>query len=344
MKNQTFILISFVLTFFLISSCGTDAAPAATSTPDVQATVNAAVAATTAAENAIEATVDNAVRATTGAATPYPTYTPYPTPIPVNVDVMTEEEIAAMVDQEVQEAIAASEQAAASTTQATSDDIVTAEELAQLEQEIAYANQQIDEAIALADQYLALYYDLAEETIAILTEVEQVLSEAAAVNAEIAQTLFEISTGLQQGYQAAQETIDLLESQALEIQDQIDIVREKSDGWFEKVQGELQRRTDLLGSLQPTQMAGDRQGAFNQAADYINSLKSALGDGKFSKGELDSILQMGVNASASLRNKGGIGADQFAGMIDGINRNVARGEMPQIRSGLGSLEMSLPRR
>jgi hypothetical protein len=344
MKKHSFIIISLVLTILFISSCDTSAAPATTSTPDVQATVNAAVAATAAAEKAVEATVSSAVQATTGAATPYPTYTPYPTPTPVNVDMMTEEEIAALVDQEVQEAVAASEQAAASTTQATSDDVVTAEELAQLEQEIAYANQQIEEAIALADQYLALYYDLAEETIAILTEVEQVLSEAAAVNAEIAQTLYEINTGLQQGYQAAQETIDLLESQAQEIQGQIDNVRGKADGWFEKVQGELQRRTDVLGNLQPTQLAGDRQGAFNQAADYINSIKSALGDGKFSKGELDSILQMGVNASASLRNKGGIGADQFAGMIDGLNRNVARGEMPQIKSGLGSLEMSLPRR
>jgi hypothetical protein len=344
MRKNYVPVISLVLIIFIFSSCNTPSNADIPPTPDVQATVNAAVEATATAEEALEATVESAVQATTSAATPYPTYTPYPTPTPVNIDVMTEEEIAALVDQEVQEAIAASEQAAASTTQAASDDVVTAEELAQLEQEIAYANQQLEEAITLADQYLALYYDLAEETIAILTEVEQVLSEAAAVNAEIAQTLFEISTGLQQGYQAAQETIELLESQALEIQDQINGVKGKAEGWFEKVQGELQRRTDVLDSLQPAQLAGNRQGALNQAAEYINSLKSALGDGKFSKGEMDSILQMGVNASASLRNNGGIGADQFAGMIDGINRNVARGEMPQIKSGLGNLEMSLPRR
>ncbi|MHC1782677.1 MAG: hypothetical protein AB9891_07955 [Anaerolineaceae bacterium] len=348
MKNITYIICIVLIMALVFSGCSltrqTESTEQPAQTPDINATVNAAVAATEAANDAMEATVSSAVQATTGAATPYPTYTPYPTPTPVNVDVMTEEEIAALVDQEVNEAVAASEQANAATTAATTDDTVTAEELQALEQEVAYANQQIEEAMALADQYLALYSDLAEETIAILTEVESELSALATANAEIAGTLNEINSGLQQGYATAQETIDKLESQAQQAQTQLADVQAQAGNWLEQVHTELQTRTDALGSMQPNQIAGDRAGAFGQATDFVNSLKSALGDGKFSSSELSSVLQMGVNASASLRDKGGPGADKFAGMIDGLNHNVARGEMPQVKSGLGNLEMSLPRR
>ena len=127
---------------------------------------------------------------------------------------MTEEELAALIDQAVAEATAASQQYSTATMEATADDTVTQEEVVYVYEYYAYA----DEAIAYAEELIEAYYyyygDLATETIEILYQVEEDLETLAANTAAINATLQEVNTVLEQGLVVAEETINLLETAA----------------------------------------------------------------------------------------------------------------------------------
>jgi hypothetical protein len=306
--------------------------PIPSTTPDVNATVNAAVAATSAAQNAMQSTINSSVAATVTA------IPPKPTPTPFNVDTVTEEEVAAMVDKAVEEAMAASTACATTASNAASDDAITAEEAQAITVSVTASEEAIAEATALAEQYLSLYAEMGEETIALLQQMENDLSTMSTSTAEIAATLDEINASLQQGIALAEETITQLEMQAAEIETQVTAMHEKADGWKDKVSTELENRANIASSLQPDQLASDRQGALQQVNQYVSLIKTSFGDGKLSNSEFAGISLAGTNASASIRQFGGAGGDALADRIGSLTRNLARGETPQAFSGLSGLE------
>jgi hypothetical protein len=168
--------------------------------------------------------------------------------------------------------------------------------------------------------------------------MEEDLSSMSASTAQIAATLEEINASLQQGITLAEETINQLETQAAEIQTQVAEMQGKADGWKEKVSTELENRANMIDSLQPDQLATNKLEAFQQFSDYVNLIKTSLGDGKLSGAEFAGISMAGANAGASIRQFGGSGGEAFAGRINGLTKNLARGETPQVRSGLSGLE------
>jgi hypothetical protein len=95
-------------------------------------------------------------------------------------------------------------------------------------------------------------------------------------------------------------------------------------------------------ATQPTQIASDRLGAIQSAITYVETTRSGLADGVVSAGELSSIAQAGANASASIQAHGGPQLQGVAGSIDGLTAQIARGELPQAKGGLDSIEASLP--
>ncbi|MEI8131284.1 MAG: hypothetical protein WCG34_02545 [Leptolinea sp.] len=306
--------------------------PIPISTPDVNATVNAAVAATTSAQNAVQSTISSSVSATVIA------IPPKPTPTPINVDTVTEAEVAAMVDKAVEEAMTASTTCATTAASAAADSTVTAEEVQAMTDAVIASEEAIAEATALADQYLALYAEMGEETIVLLQQMEEDLSTMSTATTEIASILDEINGSIQQGIALADETITQLETQADQIQTQVAEIQGKADGWQEKVTSELENRADLAGNLQPDQLASDRQGSFQQVIQYADLIKTSLGDGKLSGGEFAGISMAGANASGSIRQFGGPGGDALANQINNVTRNLAKGDIPQARSGLSGLE------
>jgi DNA repair exonuclease SbcCD ATPase subunit len=300
-------------------------------TPDVNSTVNAAVSGTEAAKNAMQTTIDSSVAKTVTA------IPPKPTPTLMNISNVTEEEVSAMVEKEVDEAMQASAACAQTTTTATADDSLTAEELNEIEAAIYASEVAIDEANALAEQYLALYSDVSEEMVAVLQQMESELASVSQSTAEISATLDEINTTLQQGLTLAEDTINQLETQAAEIQSQAAEVKTKVDEWKNKVPQELDNRANQIVAIQPDQIATDRQGTVNQLSQYIGQLKTSVADGKISSAELLSIGKSGANTSASLKQFGDAGS-ALAGKIDGLTRCFARGEMPQAMTGLKDIE------
>ncbi len=305
-------------------------------TPNLEMTIQAAVKLTESAKSGMQATINSSV-STTLTAVPQAAVPVIPTPTPINPAYVTEEEVAAMVENEVNEALAASTTCASTSTAAASDDTITSEELAELEAAVTASEQAISEATELAEQYLALYAELGEETIALLQQVESDLAAMSSSTAEIAATLDEINAALQQGLALAEETITKLETQASEIQAQVTEIQTSAAGWKEKVSAELENRAKLADGLQADQIASDKAGTLQQLSQYVSQLKTFLGDGKFSKDEMTNVIKLGTNASASLRQFGDAGAS-LADKISGLNRNIARGEMPQLMTGLADLD------
>ncbi|MCJ7624572.1 MAG: hypothetical protein MUO76_13805 [Anaerolineaceae bacterium] len=135
MKNKKyFFLILILLGMLSLPACknlptGDDdtAAVEPTTTENVQATIDAAVAMTATAVAATDAAIKEAVQATVGAL-------PSPTPAPtVEAVEMTEEELEQLIDEAVNEAVAASEQVYTTSADATYDDAISEDELYYME-------------------------------------------------------------------------------------------------------------------------------------------------------------------------------------------------------------------
>jgi len=336
MKRRAVLALAVTLLVIAAIACGGAASPV--TTPDTQATVDAAIAATGTAQAGTQATIDAAVEATGVAAET--TVAPSPTPA-VEYVTMTEEELAALIDQAVTDAAAATQECAAATTEATADDTITSEEVATVE---IYATG-AEEAIAYAEELILAYYDLygelAVETIALLQATEEDLAALASETAAINATLQEVAATLDQGVALAEETIAQLETAAQAIGDKAAEVQYRNQTWIQDLQAELEDRAATALTIQPSNIAADRKGAILSAFDYVDAVRDSLADNKISSTELNNIAQLGANASASLNAHGGPQLQQLSGSINDITGQIARGQMPQAKANLGNLERAL---
>jgi len=348
--------LAIVLSLFIIATlaCGTsapampdpatpdvqatvDAAVAATAavtpTPNVQATVDAAVAATAAAGANAEATVVAAVQATTAAA-------PTPTSSAEYV-AMTEEELAALIDEAVAEATAATQASVTATTQAVSDDTVTQEEVYAVEPYVVYA----DETIAYAEELIYAYYDLygelALETIYLLQAVEEDLAAMADSTAAIAASLEEINSSLEAGLVLAEETISQLETAAQTALTYSLEAQEQHQAWAQSAQTQFEDRVAAALAVQPSQIPADLPSTLLSAFEYVDTVRSAVGDSLVSDLELETIAQIGANAGAGFQAHGGPQLQQLSGSIETITGQLARGEVSQAGASLGDFETAL---
>ena len=325
--------LTLVISLFVVATtaCGGRTAP--TATPDTQATVKAAIAGTSTAQSGTQATIDAAVQATVAAV-------PTPTPSAAYV-TMTEEELAALIDQAVAGATAATQACSAATTESTADDTVTQDEVITVAVSLAEA----EEAMAYAEELIAAYYDLygdlATETLVLLQAIEQDLTLMAESMAAINATLQEINVTLQQGLALAEETIAQLETAAQTASVKATEAQMQAQSLIQNLQAELESRAATALSVQPNNVATDRQTAILSAFDYLDAVRQSLTDNKISPNELANIAQLGANASASLNAQGGPQLQQLSGSINQITAQLARGQTPQAQANLGNLEASL---
>jgi len=114
--------------------------------------------------------------------------------------------------------------------------------------------------------------------------------------------------------------------------------------WRDKLQSDLNEREQKYSAIAPNDIAADRDGAIRQVYAYLDGIKSAFADQKISIDEMSVIAQSAANAKASLQAQGGPALQVLGNSIDGITRQISRGQWPQARSGLGNFEGSLPQR
>jgi hypothetical protein len=246
----------------------------------------------------------------------------------------------AMIDEAVNEAVAASNQASTSATNATADGTITEDELTDLYAYYYYA----DDAIALAEEligiYDELYGELATETIDLLLAVEQEL-EAASQNAEgVYDLLDDLAAALEQGQALSSEQINQLKTYAQAAQTKMTQAQTETGTWVKAVQAEIQTRVNQALTVLPQSIATDRKGAIQSALEYVASVKQAYADKIITQAELTSIAQLGANAVASLSAQGEQ-LQQLAGQLNSLTALIAGGQLPSIQSTLSSLEAIL---
>ncbi len=327
MKKYTVTFVLAALLFASLSACG-NTEPALS----VDDQVMTAVAATATAEANFENAVADAVQATAVAMPPTPTPQPKE-----DVYELSEEELAALIDEAVEEAVVATEASSAATTQATSDGTMTEEEI----YETAAYVYDAEAAIYYAEELLAAYYDLygvyADDILYLLTAMEEDLDELIYV-------LEEVEELLSLGAEAATAAIDQLNEAAGNLTEHVAASQQERDEFFAQVKANLDERESTFANLAPTEIAGDLNGTLTQLHDYLDTIKISFADRKIDLGEMTQIAQLGANAQASILANGGPQLQNIGGSIDGLTRQISRGEWPQANRSLGGFEASLPSR
>jgi len=326
-KNLFSLLILSLLLFSLVA-CGGGAAP----TLSVDDQVATAVSTTATAEADFENTVADAVEATVVAMPPTPTAQPE-----VDVYELSEEELAALIDEAVDEAVAATEASSEATAQATSDGTMTSDEVYETAEYVYDA----EAAIYYAEELLAAYYDLygayAEDVLYLLTAMEEDLDELVYVLEEMEEILV-------QGAEVASAAIDQLNEAATNITAHVAESQEDREQFLEQVKTKLDERENEFANLAPTEIANDLDGTLTQLHDYLDTVKNAFTDRKIDRNEMSQIAQLGANAQASILANGGPKLQDIGGSIDGLTRQISRGEWSQASRDLGGFEASLPAR
>lgn len=309
-------------------ACGT-----VTTSPDIQATVDAAVAATATAQIAMQATIDAAVAATYAAA-------PSATPIEIDEEP-SEEELAALIDEAVAGASTAAEEASAATAEAASDDTITQAEVDEMEAAVSQAEEAITYAEELISLYDDLYGELAAETLDLLIAIEEDLELMADDIAAINDLLLEAGIALEQGIEMTEEVLAELDTAAQAVSTKASEIRGQNQALAQTLQTEIANRVASILAIQPTAIASSRQEAIQSALEYAGGVRQSLEDRRVSQSELADIAQLGANAVASLNAQGGPQLQQLAGNIGDLTTQIARGQVPQASAALGNLEAAL---
>ncbi|KXK15978.1 MAG: hypothetical protein UZ14_CFX002000151 [Chloroflexi bacterium OLB14] len=318
----------------------------ANSTPEAssQDVINTAIAGTQQASALAQATVNSS------GLTAMPTSPATPTPgVTVEYVTLTEEELAALIDEAVAEAITATENTTSTVYSTTSDDVVTTEEVTYVYDYYYYADYYVEYAEDLLAQYYELYADLATDMITELNAIEAELSQINETLASIDSSLQQISSTLTQGAQATQEAIAQLESAAQQAQTNAQELHSQAQDMIAVLQAEQQNRVNAITNIQPNNIPTDKISALQNAFSFIDAAKAAMGDNKLSRDELMNLAQLGANAQAGFQNFGGANAfgpdlSQFTGKFNEITTQFARGQIPQAKNNVGQFEVSLGNR
>jgi DNA repair exonuclease SbcCD ATPase subunit len=294
----------------------------------------------------------------------------------VDAMTMTEDELAALIDQAVTQAIAATEQTTDAVTTTTSDDAVTADEVAYVYSYYYNADYYVAYAEELMAQYYALYGDLAEEMMVEMDAIQSELSQMNDTLTQVSTSLEEINSTLSQGLELAQESITQLEEAAQQAQTNAQELKAQAQDMMSTLQQDQQGRLDQLAQIQPDNIPTDKLSALHSAFDFLDAANGALGDDKISRDELMNLAQLGKNAQEGFKQFGGLGQGggagggagggigggaggglgkgdgegmgldltQFSGKFDEITTDFARGQTPKGRDNVKGFESSLGKR
>ena len=323
-------IVYSIILLIIISTLVACGMPTRSDTLNVQ--VQTAIAQTAVAEATFQVAVDQVVEATVIAMPPTPT--PQPT---VDPYTLTEEELAALINASCEEVATAYTEASTAATQAASDGSFSDEEV----YETIYYIYDAEAAIAYAEELLHIYYDLygayASEVLDLLYAVEDDLEE-------LAYAITEIEAILLQGAETASAAIEQFNLALGSAQTKVAEIQAKAQEFKDKLPATLEERENRFANLAPTEIAGNREEAILQVYTYLDSVKAAFDDRKVSPDEMGQIAQLAANAKAGINQSGGPLLQGFSGNIDGITRNISRGDWPSAQRDLGGFETSFPAR
>jgi chromosome segregation ATPase len=259
------------------------------------------------------------------------------TPAPASAESLpTVDETASEADTAtaIDDATAATEDQAAdvtaTTSSATDDGNVTADEAQTILIEVEDVDQYIAATVALVDYYATTYAGYAEMTIDELEAIEAGLAELEETNAQIEAELDDLNA-----------SIDTLEGYATELAGAAESAAAAAQAWVDSA---ATARDTRLAELQqipadPTALPTDARGVTELATSYVADLEAALADRSIAADELEGLLADGAALSAGMAQ-----LDAFAGLqsrLDALNAQLARGEVPQLSADLPGLTADL---
>ncbi len=336
MKTRLFtpLMIVFLMAA-LMTACVLPGAAGQEPTPDTQATAETMLQQTQMADVVQQATVDTAVDAAVQATITAlgPTPTPGPT---VEYVTMSEEELAALIDEAVAEATTATQAAYTATSSTTTDDYVTTEEIYYVSPYVYYADDAIYYAEELIDYYFEMYGEYASETIDLLYEIEEDLES-------MATSMDEIATIMEAGAETASAAIEELNAALSEAQTRANEAQQMHTQISQQIQAELDARVSEALNVQPDLVAPDLPGTIQQLYQFAGGVRQGFSnDGRISPDELTRISQLSANAIASLKQYGGPALQGLSGEMQKITTQIARGQWQQAQHSLGGFEKQMP--
>ena len=202
--------------------------------------------------------------------TPFPTpmrpaaatVAPPPAPVPPEqYATMSEEELAAYIDQAVAAAVAETMAASTSANTTAADDAVNQAEYDEARWPPSTKPRlPLSPLKRLVTADYDLYGEVAAETLAVLQAIEQDLQAMNATLTAINETLIVISASLQQGVALAEDTITQLEAAAQQAKAAADATQAKAQTWLTEVTANLDRRASDVQAAKPTDVANTAAG------------------------------------------------------------------------------------
>ena len=351
-SNKCNRIVLFLVIVVLVSGCTPSVAPAPAEpaapepTADIEATVNAALQATTAAQEAMQATIDASVGATVEAQPANDTSDETGSAEAVDSAeyvTMTEEELALLIEDTVEEANTASQEMSSAAEQAASDNEVTQDEYNEVYNYYYDAEAAILLAEEMMDAYMYYYGDLAYAYLDLFYLIEEDLSELTAYAAEINEILMLV----EQGITLTADDIDQMMTAAANIQAYLVENQVNVENLSSTVQQQVQERAQAALGAQADLVPANIRETLQAGFQYVDIVYSALGDDQVTLEELNMIAQLGANAAAGFSQFGGENQSYLADLIsgsDGITANLAQGQNMQAWDGIEQLEGGLGER
>ncbi|MFQ5460918.1 MAG: hypothetical protein ACE5EL_09000, partial [Anaerolineae bacterium] len=334
--------VAVALIGMLVAACGGKATAIPAPTPNLEATIQAGLAATATAQVAAEATLLASVGGTVTAMADVEapaTATAEGAEASTSSGAaatsgMSEEELAAVVEAAVDDALDAAEEAQAAADEAAADGTVDDAEAVDVNVTLTGADEALAEADDLIAAYADEYGDYADESLDSLQAIESDL-------ASISEAVDEMATILGEGQSSAQEAADTISAATKDLQQSAASIRERANRWADAAETAREARVRGAIAALPSGVTNDPVMAAGSAAAYLDMVRNAVADGRVSRAELDDIAKTGAGAAASLRAVGAPAGKEVADKIDDITRQIARGDWKAARAAVDTLDAAV---
>jgi hypothetical protein len=271
----------------------------------------------------VDATVEAAVAATVEAEMML-------NPVPESEVVQSEEIETAVIDvaalaSEIEGAVVA----------AVLDDVLSSEEVEELEALVADALVALDYAVYLAETYEAFFAYLSsgsiDEVYALVEDLE-----------EIEALLNDVVALLETGRANPQEALAELEPLVGQLEASAESAALESELWQDQVRVLVEQRIADVTGVQPNLSADSRAAAIKLATDFAEDLRAAAADQVFTQDEMRKIAQSAANATAALDQHGGPLLKDLAGIIEQAAVSSALGQFGELQDYVRDLDALLP--
>jgi hypothetical protein len=161
---------------------------------------------------------------------------------------------------------------------------------------------------------------------------------------KIEQALQEVEFDLKQGDTQLIGTNGGLVERVQELSENAGLLQAQAQSWLINLDKELSLHLNTLKSIQPENVPVDKIAVFQRAFEYIDLVNQILLSEAINQAEVLKLIQLGANVAAGLKAHGGASLQNLAMSIDLISGLIAQGEFGQAKQALDGFKKGLGKR